>query len=90
MYQVGVAFKILQDGEHIPVGYKKAIGHLIFDINMDFNKKAWWVKNIHFIPDLEDSMYAEVVYRESVRISIAYADLHPTQVLGVNVRNAYL
>ena len=35
MYQVGVAFKILQDGDHITVGYKKASGHMIFDVNMD-------------------------------------------------------
>ena len=38
MYQVGVEFKILQDREHIPVGYKKDSGHLIFDIKMDFTR----------------------------------------------------
>ena len=38
MYQVGVEFKILQDREHIPVGYKKGSGHLIFDIKMDFTR----------------------------------------------------
>ena len=90
MYQVGVAFKILQDGEHITVGYKKSSGHLIFDVNMDFTWKAWWVKNGHLTPDLEDSKYAGLVSRESVRISLTYNSLHQTQVLAVNTRNAYL
>ena len=40
MYNVGVAFKILDDGEAIPVGYKKASGHLIFDVKMGFTRKA--------------------------------------------------
>ena len=40
IYHVNAAFKILQDGEHIPVGYKKSSGHLIFDIKMDFIRKA--------------------------------------------------
>ena len=40
MYQVGVAFKIMQYGDHIPVGYNKASGHLIFDIKMYFTRKA--------------------------------------------------
>ena len=30
MFQVGVAFKILRDDEHIPVGYKKSSGHIIW------------------------------------------------------------
>ena len=29
MYEVGVAFKLLEDEEHIPVGYSKSSGHLI-------------------------------------------------------------
>ena len=55
MYQVGVAFKILQYGEHITEGYKKASGHLIFDIKMDFTRKARWANNGHLTPDLEES-----------------------------------
>ena len=90
MYQVGVAFKILQDGENIPVGYKKASGNLIFDVKMDFTREARWVKSGHFTPDLENSKYAVVVSRESIRISINYAALHKTKVLAEYIRNAYM
>ena len=54
MYQVGIAFKTLKYGEYTTVRYKKASDHLIFDIKMDFTWKAWWVKDVHLTPDLED------------------------------------
>ena len=90
MYQVGAACKIMQYGEHIPVGYKKASDHIILDVKMDFTCKAQWVKNGHLTPDLEDSKYAGVVSRESVRISLTYATIHQTQVLSADVRNSEL
>ena len=61
MCQFGVSFKIMQDGEHIPVGYKKSSGRLIFHIKMDFTWKARWVKIGHLTPDLEDSKYTGAV-----------------------------
>ena len=47
MHNVGVAFQILDDDEHIPVGYKKATGHMVFDVKMDFTRKARWVLDGH-------------------------------------------
>ena len=76
MYEVGVAFTILEDNEHVPVGYSKSSGHIIFDVKMDFTRKARWVKDGHKTPDLEDSKYAGVVSRESVRITLTYAAHH--------------
>ena len=90
MFQVGIAFKILRYNEHIPVGYKKASGHLIWSVKMDFTLKARWVKDGHRIPDLEDSKYAVVVSRESARIALTYAALHGIEVLAADIRNAYL
>ena len=90
MFEVGVAFKILDDEEHIPVGYSKSSGHLIFDVKMDFTRKARWVKDGHKTPDLEDSKYAGVVSRESVRIALTYAAVHGVDVLAADIRNAYL
>ena len=40
MTNVGVAFQIQEEGEVIPNGYKKVTGHLIFDVKMDFTRKA--------------------------------------------------
>ena len=90
MFEVGVAFKILDDHELTPVGYTKSSGHIIWDIKMDFTRKARWVKDGHRTPDLEDSKYAGVVSRESIRIMLTYAALHGIPVLAADIRNAYL
>jgi hypothetical protein len=45
MSNVSIAFEILEDGEPVPSNYKKSSGHLIWDVKMDFTRKARWVKD---------------------------------------------
>ncbi|KAL7523558.1 hypothetical protein ACHAXR_000235 [Thalassiosira sp. AJA248-18] len=40
MTNVGIAFRILEKEEALPPGYKKSSGHIIFDVKMDFTRKA--------------------------------------------------
>lgn len=40
MKNVKVAFKFLDPGERIPAGYKWIRCHLVFDVKMDFTRKA--------------------------------------------------
>ena len=42
---VGIAFTILNEGKKDPPGWTEASGHLVFDIKMDFTRKARWVKD---------------------------------------------
>jgi hypothetical protein len=76
MFNVSIAFKILENHENLLAGYTKSSGHLVFDVKMDFTRKARWVKvgHKHQHPDPESSSYAGVVSRESVRIALTY---HP-------------
>jgi hypothetical protein len=90
MHNVGIAFEILEDGENIPVGWKKASGHLVFDIKMTFERKARWVLDGHKTPSPTTSTYAGVVSRESVRIALTYAALNDLDVTAADIRNAYL
>jgi hypothetical protein len=90
MYEVGVAVRILENGERLPVGYRQSSGHLVFDVKMDFTRKARWVKDGHKHPEPDDSKFAGVVSRESVRIALTYAALHAVSVLAADIRNAYL
>ena len=90
MYEVGVAFRILDENENLPVGYSKSSGHMVFDVKMDFTRKARWVKDGHKTPNLDDSKYAGVVSKESIRIALTYAALHDVEVLAADIRNAYL
>ena len=58
---VGVAFKILESGEHVSPEYAKSSGHLVFDVCMIFQCKTRWVKDDHKTPDPEISNCAGVV-----------------------------
>ena len=51
MKNVGVAFDILENHKNVPVGQTKASGHLIWDVKMDFTRKARWVKDGHQTAD---------------------------------------
>lgn len=90
MKNVGVAFEILPNGQKAPVGWSKASGHLIFDVKMDFTRKARWVKDGHRTPNPTTSTYAGVVSRESIRIALTYAALHDIDVKVADIKNAYL
>ena len=90
MSNVAVAFEILEPNKPIPVGWKKSSGHLVFDVKMDFTRKARWVKDGHRTADPDTSTYAGVVGRESVRIALTYAALNGIDVTAADIKNAYL
>ena len=90
MTNVGVAFQVLEEGEKAPPGWSKASGHIVFDVKMDFTRKARWVLDGHRQSDPEGFTYVGVVSRESVRIAFTYAALNEVDVCATDIRNAYL
>ena len=90
MYNVGVAFEILAEGQPAPRGWHKVTGHLVWDVKMDFTHKAQWVLDRHKTPDVEGSMYAGVVSRESIRIVFLYAALNGLDIFSADIHNTYL
>ena len=80
----------MNPGGKSPLGWKKASGHLIYDVNMGFTRKIRWVKDGHQTPNPKTSCYAGVVYRESIRISLTYSALHKIDVKAADIQNAYL
>ena len=45
MTNVGITLTILDEGKKAPPGWTKASGHMVFDVKMDFTRKARWVKD---------------------------------------------
>ncbi|CAJ1963375.1 unnamed protein product, partial [Cylindrotheca closterium] len=90
MSNIGVAVEVLAYGVLAPPGYSKVTGHLVWDVKMDFTRKARWVLDGHKTPDPLYSQYAGVVSRESVRIAFTYAALNNLDVFAADIRNAYL
>ena len=90
MTNVGVAFEVLPSGKQAPIGWRKVTGHIIFDVKMDFTRKARWVLDGHKTPSPIGSTYAGVVSRETVRIAFTYAALNDLSVFAADIRNAYI
>ena len=57
---------------------------------MDFTRKARWVEDGHRTSDPAKSNYADVVPRESIRITFIYAALNGLNVIATDIQNAYL
>jgi hypothetical protein len=55
-----IAFDILGPNKKATLGWHKALGHRNFDVNMDFTRKACWVKDGHKTPDSLTSRFAAV------------------------------
>ena len=90
MKNVSVAFEILEEGEELPASFKLATCHIIFDVKMDFTRKARYVLDGHKTEDPAGSTYAGVVSRESVRIAFTYAALNGIDLMAADILNAYL
>ena len=90
MDNVAVAFHILDHGESEPVGYEHINCHLIFDVKMDFRRKARFVAGGHTTNPPSESTYAGVVSRESVRIAFTIAALNDLDIFAADIQNAYL
>ncbi len=90
MQNNAVAFKFLEDGDHLPVGSKWIPFHMIFDIKCDFTRKARFVAGGHWTEAPAQITYSSVVTRESVRIGFLIAALNGLDILAADVGNAYL
>ena len=85
-----VAFELLEMEQKAPARWTKGTGQLVWDVKMDFTRKAQWVLDSHKMADPEGSTYAGVVSHESVRIALTYAALNGLDVCAANIQNAYL
>ena len=90
MKNASVAFKILEEGDEVPIGTQKITCHMVFDIKFDFTRKARFVAGGHLTETPASLTYSSVVSRESVRIALLIAALNDLQVLSADIGNAYL
>jgi hypothetical protein len=85
-----IAFEFLEPGGSIPIGYTKITLHMVFDIKIDFMRKAHLVAGGHLTQVPSHLTYSSVVSRESVQIMFLIAALNDLQVLSADIGNAYL
>ena len=90
MRNVGVDFELLNKGVQAPSGWKNVTGHLVFNVEFDFTRKARWVLNGNKTPGPLGSTYAGVVSRESVRIAFTYVTMNGLDICAAGILNTYL
>ncbi len=72
------------------IGIQEIRCHVIFDVKMDFTRKARFVAGGHTTDTPESITYSSVVSRDSVRLAFLIAGLNDLDVLAGDVTNAYL
>jgi Reverse transcriptase (RNA-dependent DNA polymerase) len=84
------ALNILEIVKEVPVGYQEIPCHIIFDVKMDFTRKARFVAGGHVTKPPTTQTYASVVSRDSVRIGFLYAALNGLDIMSADTQGAYL
>ena len=72
------------------IGFQEIGCHLIFDVKMDFTRKARFVAGGHTTEAPLAITYSSVVSRDSVRISLMIAALNGLDIMSCDLENAYL
>jgi hypothetical protein len=86
-----IAFKFLDgEDEPIPIGYKEIPCHIIFDIKMDFTRKARFVAGGHKTDPPSSLTFSSVVSRDSERIVFLLVALNDLDILAADIGNAYI
>ena len=71
-------------------GFQEISCHIIFDVKMDFTRKARFVANGSTTDTPVGLCYSSVVSRDSVRISFLIAALNELNMFACDIGNAYL
>jgi hypothetical protein len=91
MTNVRPAFTLLEGGDTSKlVGYQEIKCHMVFDVKIDFTRKARFVAGGHTTDTPTVLTYASVVSRDSVRIAFMLAALNQLDVVTCDIQNAYL
>ena len=89
MQNVYIAFDIRSETQ-APPGYRLIPHRIIFEIKMDFTRKARLVAGGHKTDPPAQLTYSSVVSRESVRIGFLIAAMYDLEPLAADIGNAYL
>ena len=90
MAAVMVAFEVQPEEVTFVPGYKRIPGHVVWDVKMDFTRKARYVAGGHRTDPPKALTYSSVVSRESVRIAMLVAGLNDLDIRLADIGNAYL
>ena len=71
-------------------GFQEMKCHMIFDVKIDFTRKARFVAGGHMTEAPASLTYSSVVGRDSVKIAFLLAALNDLDLMACDIGNAYL
>jgi hypothetical protein len=72
------------------VGFQEIGCHIVFDIKLDFSRKARFVAGGHTTTAPSSMTYSSVVSRDSIRLAFTIAALNGIDIMSCDLENAYL
>ena len=77
MKNIKVAFKVLPDGEEVPVGHQYMNCHMVFDLKIDgFKRNVHLVAGGHMTDAPPVMTYTSIVSCDTVQIALTIAGLN--------------
>lgn len=83
-------FRVLEDDEPMPEGYKLIPYHIVYDAKFDLRCKARLVAGGNFTDPPKEDTYSGVVATETVRSVMMLADMNKLNVCAADIGNAFL
>ena len=83
-------FRILEENEPIPPGYKRIPYHCVYDVKFDGRRKCRLVAGGHRTDPPKEDIFSGVVSMEAVRLGFILARLNGLMVCAGDVGNAFL
>src|SRR5574339_1160085 len=83
-------FKVLDDNEKVPEGYKLIPYQCIYDVNFDGRRKCRLVAGGHMTDPASEDIYSGVVSMETVRTCFVIAKVNGLLIVAGDVGNAFL
>ena len=81
---------IVQEGEVPPPGYMEIRTYIVFDVKMDFTRKAQIITDGSSTEGDPNYTYASVVSRDSICITFLYTALNDVDIMAGDVAATYL
>ncbi len=78
-------FRVLENWEKIPEGYKKIPYNLVFDVKFDSRRKARLVAGGHRTDPPKKDIFSGVVSMESIRLGFLFAQMNGLKVCAADI-----
>ena len=83
-------FRVLEEDEAIPEGYKQIPYHIVFDVKFDLSCKARLVADGNWTDIVREDIYSGVVVMDTVTLGFTLGDLNDLKCCAGDVGNAFL